>query len=296
MQATHCTTGLRGYVARRAVASKASSTSRLSAPPLQVLVAPARLHNQRQPFLGSVQQLQAEVRAASAARQGAVRCNASLMVKDDATGIEFPLVNEFWAGETYRSVGAGARSKKIAFINVKVYAVTVYVEAEKAAKELGVRQRGGFFDDNKDDDYALALVDGAFDKVVQIEMARSVDGATFVEALNEALEPRMRLMGEMTTLEQFKLFFMGKTIDKGSNIILLWRQPDSLEMTITTDKSQDFSKAIPDLVLSSAGLCRALFEVYLGAASVVPEAKGVWARGARGLLESEQVKRDTRKG
>ncbi len=33
----------------------------------------------------------------------------------------------------------------------QVYAVTVYVEGEKAARELGVRQRGGFFDDNRCD-------------------------------------------------------------------------------------------------------------------------------------------------
>lgn len=32
---------------------------------------------------------------------------------------------------------------------LQVYAVTVYVEGEKAARELGVRQRGGFFDDNR---------------------------------------------------------------------------------------------------------------------------------------------------
>lgn len=38
-------------------------------------------------------------------------------------------------------MGAAARAKKIAFIAVKVYAVSLYVEAEKAAKELGVRDR-----------------------------------------------------------------------------------------------------------------------------------------------------------
>ncbi len=35
------------------------------------------------------------------------------------------------------------RSKKIAFIGVKVYAVALYVEAEKMARELGVRNRCG---------------------------------------------------------------------------------------------------------------------------------------------------------
>jgi hypothetical protein len=31
----------------------------------------------------------------------------------------------------------------------QVYAVTVYLEAERAAHELGVRDRGGFFADNR---------------------------------------------------------------------------------------------------------------------------------------------------
>jgi hypothetical protein len=34
----------------------------------------------------------------------------------------------------------------------QVYAIALYVEAERTAKELGVRQRGGFFDDNVDAD------------------------------------------------------------------------------------------------------------------------------------------------
>lgn len=66
-------------------------------------------------------------------------------------------------------MGAGARTKKIALFNVKVYAITLYVEADKAARELGIRKRGGFFDDDNDDDYALALADGGFDKVGGIQ-------------------------------------------------------------------------------------------------------------------------------
>lgn len=63
----------------------------------------------------------------------------------------------------------------------QVYAVTVYVEAEKAARELGVRQRGGFFDDNRDEDYALALVDGAFTKALVVHLVRKVEGKQFYE-------------------------------------------------------------------------------------------------------------------
>lgn len=67
------------------------------------------------------------------------------------------------------------------------------MEAEKAARELGVRARGGFFDN--DDDYCSALTDGGFSKALQIELVRDVEGATFVAALNEALRPRMALSG-----------------------------------------------------------------------------------------------------
>ena len=59
--------------------------------------------------------------------------------------------------------------------------MAVFVEAEKAARELGVRQRGGFFDDNRDEDYALALVDGAFSKALVVRLVRKVEGKQFYE-------------------------------------------------------------------------------------------------------------------
>jgi hypothetical protein len=42
----------------------------------------------------------------------------------------------------------------------------LYVEGDLAAKELGIRYRGGFFEN--DDDYCSALVDGAFEKVLVV--------------------------------------------------------------------------------------------------------------------------------
>ena len=52
---------------------------------------------------------------------------------------------------------------------------------------------------------------------------------------------------------------------------------------------------VPDLSIASPSLCRALFEVYLGSASVVPDVRTEWAAGARALLDSDKVRRDTRK-
>ena len=66
-----------------------------------------------------------------------------LTCREPATGVEFPLVQKVWGSEEMRCMGAGCRTKKIAFIGVKVYAVALYVEAEKMARELGVRNRCG---------------------------------------------------------------------------------------------------------------------------------------------------------
>lgn len=52
---------------------------------------------------------------------------------------------------------------------------------------------GGFFEG--DDDFCQALIDGGCVKALQLQLCRDVEGAQFVEALEEALAPRMRLMG-----------------------------------------------------------------------------------------------------
>ena len=45
-----------------------------------------------------------------------------------------------------------------------------------------------------------------------------MEGAQFADALAEALEPRMRLAGEMAPLDTFKQFFEGRTLDKGTQV------------------------------------------------------------------------------
>lgn len=53
-------------------------------------------------------------------------------------------------------------------------------------------------------------------------------------------------------------------------------------------------QAKPELVIKSAAMARGLFEVFLGEASVVTDARAAWVEGAKLLLESDTVKRDTR--
>ncbi len=55
------------------------------------------------------------------------------------------------------------------------------------------------------------------------------------------------------------------------------------------------AQAKPELRIRSAALCRALFEIFLGEAPAVPEARDAWVKGTKSLLESDTVKRATRK-
>ena len=52
----------------------------------------------------------------------------------------------------------------------------------------------------------------------------------------------------------------------------------------------NMAQARPALRVDSPMLCRALFEVFLGQDSIVPDARATWAAGARNLLSSEQVR------
>ena len=45
-----------------------------------------------------------------------------------------------------------------------------------------------------------------------------VEGAQFAEAISEVLEARMRLTGGLKYLEQFKALFVGKTLEKGTQV------------------------------------------------------------------------------
>ena len=114
-------------------------------------------------------------------------------VTDPSTKISFPDTNA--SGLT--AIGAGCRTKRIAILDVKVYALAMYVDADKARAQ---REKG--------------LLDGDYDKEVAIELARDVDGKTFYEALDEALSPRIReIATNMATAEDDEGNFMASVAE-----------------------------------------------------------------------------------
>ncbi|GLI58762.1 hypothetical protein VaNZ11_000342 [Volvox africanus] len=235
------------------------------------------------------------LRTSHICRKSCVPVRASLTVKDAQSGVEFLLAQKFWQGEAYRCLGAGTRSKQIVFVNVKVYSVAAYVEADRAARELGVRQRGGFFE--SDDDYCSAILDGAFNKVLTLHLVRDVTGEQFTEAINKSLLPRMQLAGDTASLDQFNAYFNSKNLANNTEVLLLWSMAGDLEVLVTPPISspQEYGEEKPEMRINSPALGRGLFEIFLGSSPVVPDARTEWVKGAKALLESENVKRASRK-
>eukprot|EP01025_Chloroclados_australasicus_P017060 TRINITY_DN1869_c0_g1_i9.p1 TRINITY_DN1869_c0_g1~~TRINITY_DN1869_c0_g1_i9.p1 ORF type:complete len:311 (-),score=31.30 TRINITY_DN1869_c0_g1_i9:320-1135(-) len=226
------------------------------------------------------------------------RCQASTdefkTFTEPKSGVEFPATLHSWNSdlETFRVLGAGCRVKKVLMLSAKVYAVAAYVEGAKATNEFGIRSRGGFFDDAVASEYCDAIMDGSFSKMLVIQLVRDVDGATFVEALDEALEPRMSLTGEMSTLEDFKQVFVGRNLTANTTVALLWVPGKSrLEVAITPQPPKDWSKVTPEKTFESAGLCRSLYEVWLGDNCVIQEARESYAQGVQKLIEADKVAR-----
>ena len=65
-----------------------------------------------------------------------------------------------------------------------------------------------------------------------------------MQALQEALEPRLRLSGDMKPLEEMKAFFAGQNFQKGMNILLLARPEGILEF-VTGQAGTSFAQVSP---------------------------------------------------
>ena len=216
-------------------------------------------------------------------------------VTDPKTGVAFPAAWPNVCGLELVCLGAGCRKKAILGpIAVNVYSAALFVEAGPAAKELGVRQRGGLFADGRDAAYCDALLDGAFMKALHLVLVRSVSGDTFAAALAEALEPRLRLAGAAEALPLLVAALTARgSFDKGVEVFFTWRPDGALEVTVQPPADGGAGGRLrgprlrPDAVIPSQPLCRALFEVFLGADSVVPDGRAAFAAGARRLLEAK---------
>eukprot|EP00271_Cylindrocystis_brebissonii_P009641 TRINITY_DN24660_c0_g1_i1.p1 TRINITY_DN24660_c0_g1~~TRINITY_DN24660_c0_g1_i1.p1 ORF type:complete len:276 (-),score=42.13 TRINITY_DN24660_c0_g1_i1:670-1497(-) len=209
---------------------------------------------------------------------------AGAVVTEPDTGIPF-LGGLTAPGGTKELIllGSGVREKKIAFINVKVYAVGLYVEP-------AITESLGSFkgkDLARDEEFSYLMSKAPVEKSFRIVLARDVEGKQFGEALAESLGPRLKAAGAGAEGERdvalFDAAFQGRSLKKDTSIFLTAVQPSTLQIGILEPAAK--SDAAASLVaIESAPLIGALFDVYLGAEPVSPAAKASIARGVTALL------------
>ena len=64
-----------------------------------------------------------------------------------------------------------------------------------------------------------------------------------LQALEEALAPRLRLAGDTGSLTKFGDFLSSRTLDKGTDIILLYRPEGVLETAILPPGTSEYTQA-----------------------------------------------------
>lgn len=202
------------------------------------------------------------------------------MVKESETGILFPSYLMAPRGkETARVdlLGVGVREKTI--FKVNVYAMGFYVDLAAAApvlqKAIGdrtlkqARKHKGFADAFLNDDFA---------KTLRWVMARDVGGEDIAEAFRDSLEPRLKAAkldeeqrkAAEAAMKTFRGWFADE-LTEGTELLFHWEPGARLHVVIGGK---------PKGVVQDLALCRALFDVYLGADPISSGAKQSFLDGA----------------
>lgn len=199
------------------------------------------------------------------------------VISEPATGIQFPdSIIAPGSTSTQTLLGAGVREKKIAIINVKVYALAFY--ADPTLKDsLPAKGEG---------DAALfkAIAGAPVEKTFVIVLARDVEGSQFWSALDEALAPRLKAMqaweeGEKA-LASFGEVFKNRALKKNTGLFLTFKKEDTLQISITEDATTLKPPTEVSATIVSSPLLQAFFDVYLGSTPVSASTKSSIALGA----------------
>lgn len=213
---------------------------------------------------------------------------ASIIIEPQ-TKIQFPETSN-----ALKLLGVGVREKKIAILNVKVYAVGFYADETKM---------NSIKKDNVNDGEGLLLLNGNFEKEIVIKLNMSVNAKDFFKALEEALVPRIsRIATDMATREDDEGNFMtttaeyseeceeraleememirdglgeGGKLEKGAQISFTFLETGG-EMAMVMKSSLSSGT---EIAFKSYELAKALLDVYVGDDPISVEAKKAFEAG-----------------
>jgi hypothetical protein len=153
------------------------------------------------------------------------------ITKEPATGISFP---ELCNGMTLAGVGV-----RIKYVFVKVYGVGAYFDPiAMMAVKTGTTA-----------DIEQALLDPTYPRTIRIVMNRGLSVDKFINAIVEAVEPRLKGKN-LETLEEFKGLFAPVNLVEGDEVEMIIRGETLLLKTalgVGTIKSRPFTEAMCDV-------------------------------------------------
>jgi hypothetical protein len=175
------------------------------------------------------------------------------ITKEPATGISFP---ELCNGMTLAGVGV-----RIKYVFVKVYGVGAYFDPiAMMAVKTGTPV-----------DIEKALLDPTYPRTIRIVMNRGLSVDKFINAIVEAVEPRLKGKN-LETLEEFKALFAPVDLVEG----------DEVEMIIRGDTLM-LKTALGVGTIMSRPFTEAMCDVYFGAEPVSPTLKEQVIKGIPNL-------------
>jgi hypothetical protein len=163
-----------------------------------------------------------------------------------------------------RLLGTGCRYK---YGFVKVYAVGLYLDTvgSKALKTVEDRTASAVL---KDDAFFQHVIDEDSHATLVVKMCRAVEAATLASAFEEQLKPRVENKGKesLIAMEQFTNMLVQSLGSHGvspDTEMQFLRTPGGFLHVVVNNR--------PAGCVKNSNLAAALFDVYLGKASVTPE-------------------------
>ena len=203
-------------------------------------------------------------------------------VNEPRSGTPFPLSLTPPGGTTLHWImGTGIRQRTI--FRIKIYAFGLYVDPEGARVSLS--RFGGVPASTleRDESFYRQLLDLDFAMTLRLVMTRTLDGEDVAEAFDDALRPRMvRAVTDtndsdeaLAALEQFRGYLNVGEVSTGTEVVFSCGPAGRLATSVGGNERPP---------IDSRALCRALFDVYLGADPISDDGKRSVIAGFPGLV------------
>ena len=198
------------------------------------------------------------------------------VVVEPESGTPFPVVlAPPGAAAPHRLMGTGIRKRTI--FRVQVYAFGLYVDPAGAAAALAAFAGTGAEGLERDAAFTRRLLDLDFGMALRLVMTRTVSGGDVADAFDDALRPRMPRPGAAAAaLARLRGHLDVDEVRRGAEIVFACGPAGRLATSVDGTERP---------AIESRALCRALFDVYLGADPIERDGKRNVVAGLAGFLD-----------